>query len=917
MRNSALSPGNSRRMASRKMKIGVILFLNLAMIIFLSGCPNLFNSNDTASFSVVYHPNGATAGTVPVDDTKYLSGQSVTVCGNSGTLSKDGCTFADWNTKTDGTGESYVEGDSFAMGSADVVLYARWSDSLVEVPASWDGTYELEDIPGVSALSIHSGAIFYANGDKAFPLEALEGIPDVVYSFSEAECSVTVSGFMMLKFTRDAESGALTMWSMDGSTMRFLLAEDESERVAMPSFSVSAGTIEAGTQVDFLCSTSDVTFHYTTDGSVPTSSSPTGTSYTVTETTTLRLIAVKEGMEDSYVVSAVFTIGAMEQVQSPSFDPAPGAVSQGARITFSCPTAGATIRYTTDGSTPTTSSTAATVYLISCDTHLKIAAFLDGMTPSEVVDGYYTIYTEEITVPDSVGVIPTSIYLSKLPISDASRETIRLAFVAAWERAYKAGIDLGEPAGTFFADGVNRAYIPNLVQVYMVGSINYVVAYDFAAEMAYRYREGIPNLLADQSVIFGIPAGDEYEEAGTLYQDFSFGRAAISVDGDGAPSAVIWEADAQVLAAPTVYAGTENTSNRTAYIQGQGTIVLGTPMPSSWGNGVEARYTLDGSTPTASSSLWPSTGVSISEGTTATVKVKAFDGTGRTSPTTTRVFQSFAAVDGEMIGNGDFSHDGGAWNAFGNGTGNTATGHFDESLDAFTVDVSSAGTSDWNVMCVNTAKLTIRAGHSYKLVIDAWADAPRTVYPSVQEYGVDSNGDGDLWDRHFTGSASLGTSKKTFTYYFTIADIPVGGVDSNALLNIMGGIENVDYHISRASLIDLGDETPNGIDLTYVQRIPVGAYRTTAIAFSGGSVTWAYVEIPEELSGGSWKSTLDDSNFGYQYRLDLFGPDSMTTEASFDPIFQEAGIYFIKITALDGVEGSIWGSIYVSLWKEE
>ncbi len=81
------------------------------------------------------------------------------------------------------------------------------------------------------------------------------------------------------------------------------------ETVATPTFSPAEGTYSSAQNVTISCTTSGATIHYTTDGNTPTTSSPTYSSaIPVSETTTIKAIAVKSGMNNSDVASATYTI---------------------------------------------------------------------------------------------------------------------------------------------------------------------------------------------------------------------------------------------------------------------------------------------------------------------------------------------------------------------------------------------------------------------------------------------------------------------------------------------------------------------------------------------------------------------------------------------------------------------------------
>jgi uncharacterized repeat protein (TIGR02543 family) len=83
--------------------------------------------DDPDTFSIAYRGNGNTGGSVPVDPLVYASAATVTVLGNTNSLTRSGFVFSGWNTATNGSGTAYAATDTFPMGSADVVLYAQWS----------------------------------------------------------------------------------------------------------------------------------------------------------------------------------------------------------------------------------------------------------------------------------------------------------------------------------------------------------------------------------------------------------------------------------------------------------------------------------------------------------------------------------------------------------------------------------------------------------------------------------------------------------------------------------------------------------------------------------------------------------------------------------------------------------------------
>src|SRR5207244_4129048 len=109
----------------------------------------------------------------------------------------------------------------------------------------------------------------------------------------------------------------------------------------------------------------------------------------IAQNLTLKAIAFASGLTDSTVTSGTYTV----QCAAPSFSPGAGTYTSAQSVTITTGTSGASIRYTTDGSTP--SSTAGTLYsgpvTIAATATLKAIAFKASLNDSPVTSGTYTI----------------------------------------------------------------------------------------------------------------------------------------------------------------------------------------------------------------------------------------------------------------------------------------------------------------------------------------------------------------------------------------------------------------------------------------------------------------------------------------------------------------------------------------------
>ena len=172
---------------------------------------------------------------------------------------------------------------------------------------------------------------------------------------------------------------------------------------ATPTFTPGAGAVPSGTLVSISTTTAGATIYYTTDGTDP---GPSSTQYTapfaVSAATTIKAMATASGFADSAVGSAAYTI--LPPSATPTFSPGAGAVLSGTLVSISTTTAGSTIYYTTDGTTPGPSSTQYTAPIgITAATTIKALATAPGFGASAVGSATYTILALAATPTFSPG----------------------------------------------------------------------------------------------------------------------------------------------------------------------------------------------------------------------------------------------------------------------------------------------------------------------------------------------------------------------------------------------------------------------------------------------------------------------------------------------------------------------------------
>ncbi len=288
---------------------------------------------------------------------------------------------------------TYLGGSGDDLATS-IVLDGAANTYIVGCTSSWDfpvvngvqatlvGTYNAfvfstNDTGNAVLLSTYVGG----TGSDCATAAALDAFGNIVIVGSTSSL-----GFPIVDGYQSSPSGSVNgfVTKISGSTQSV---------VAAPTFGPAGGIYATAQTVTINTSTAGATIRYTTNGTAP--SETLGTVYSgpfaVSSTETINAIAYLSGWADSTVASASFSVSGI--VAAPTLGPAGGTYATAQSVTISTATAGATIRYTTNGTTP--SETVGTLYsgpfTVSSTETINAIAYLTGSTDSAVSSASYTI----------------------------------------------------------------------------------------------------------------------------------------------------------------------------------------------------------------------------------------------------------------------------------------------------------------------------------------------------------------------------------------------------------------------------------------------------------------------------------------------------------------------------------------------
>ena len=203
--------------------------------------------------------------------------------------------------------------------TVQIILHKRtgstnptWNASKSEARLYAKGSLEITS--SVDIVSVSFDYVINANNSGKIPtIDGVSGGTNAGTWTVGTKTWSDATGDKDITFTTSGDAGNLGFKSL---TITY--ASGGSTTVATPTFTPAEGTYSSTQTVTISCETSGATIYYTTDGTIPTTSSTTySAAISVSSTTTIKAIAAKSDMTTSDMASATYTISGSNPCASP------------------------------------------------------------------------------------------------------------------------------------------------------------------------------------------------------------------------------------------------------------------------------------------------------------------------------------------------------------------------------------------------------------------------------------------------------------------------------------------------------------------------------------------------------------------------------------------------------------------------
>jgi len=152
-------------------------------------------------YVITYDANTATSGSVPSNSTVSLTGGSLTLASNTGTLAKTNYTFSGWNTAADGSGTTHAAGATTFTASGDTTLYAQWNSTI---------TYNSNGATG----TVPTAVVTKGSASQTFNLNSGSGLSRTGLSFAGWNTAADGSGTNYSGSASYTSAGTTTLFAI-------------------------------------------------------------------------------------------------------------------------------------------------------------------------------------------------------------------------------------------------------------------------------------------------------------------------------------------------------------------------------------------------------------------------------------------------------------------------------------------------------------------------------------------------------------------------------------------------------------------------------------------------------------------------------------------------------------------------------